>query len=134
MRTHADFQSWYWEEFHRVSRFHPETQVFGNEWSGGYHKGSVHPLAPSCLDFQCWYGAEFIRRGIGLYFDNTFPKQGKDPLTTEAYRMPNGRLQASAKTMLRRLGSAMISANGCCSKETAKLWCCFARGTRKRKT
>ena len=94
--THADFQSWYWEEFHNVSRFHPETQVFGNEWSGGYHKGNVHSLAPSYLDFQCWYGAEFIRRGIGLYFDNTFPKQGTDPLTTAAYRLPDGRLQASA--------------------------------------
>ena len=94
--THADFQSWYWEEFHSVSRHHPETQVFGNEWSGGYRKGSVHPLAPSYLDFQCWYGAEFIRRGIGLYFDNTYPKQAHDPLTTAAYRRPDGRIQASA--------------------------------------
>jgi hypothetical protein len=56
----------------------------------------MHPLTPSYLDFQCWYGAEFIRRGIGLYFDNTYPKQAKDPLTTAAYRTPDGRIQASA--------------------------------------
>ncbi|MBS3764647.1 MAG: hypothetical protein KGZ25_15215, partial [Planctomycetes bacterium] len=91
-----DFLNVYWEEFHGVSRNHPETQVFKNEWSGRYGYGGVHPLAPSYLDFQCWYGAEFIRRGIGLYFDNTFPKQGKDPVTTNAYRLPNGSIQASA--------------------------------------
>ena len=86
----------YWEEFHNVSRFHPETQVFGNEWSGGYGKGSVHPLTESYLDFQCWYGAEFIRRGVGLYFDNVFPKRTYDTLTTQAYRNDAGFLQPSA--------------------------------------
>ena len=89
-------QNVYWEEFHRVSRFHPETQVFGNEWSGSYGKGSVHSLAPSYLDFQCWYGAEFLRRGVGLYFDNTFPKRAYDTVTTNAYRLPNGVVQPSA--------------------------------------
>ncbi|MFP4028256.1 MAG: glycoside hydrolase domain-containing protein [Candidatus Brocadiia bacterium] len=86
----------YWEEFHRVSRFHPETQVFGNEWSGGYGKGNMHSLTPSYLNFQCWYGAEFLRRGVGLYFDNTFPKRAYDPVTTSAYRLPNGDIQPSA--------------------------------------
>jgi hypothetical protein len=89
-------QNVYWEEFHRVSRFHPETDVFGHEWSGRYGKGSVHSLAPSYLDFQCWYGAEFIRRGVGLYFDNTFPKRAYDPVTTNAYRLPDGSIQPSA--------------------------------------
>ncbi len=91
-----DYYNVYWEEFHSVSANHIETKVFGNEWSGGYWIGGMHSLAPSYLDFQCWYGAEFIRRGIGLYFDNTCPKRAYDPLTTEAYRLPNGQLQPSA--------------------------------------
>lgn len=91
-----DYLNVYWEEFHNVSRNHPETQIFGNEWSGGFGVGGMHPLTDSYLDFQCWYGAQFIRRGIGLYFDNTFPKQGRDPLTTEAYVNDAGFLQPSA--------------------------------------
>jgi hypothetical protein len=92
----GDYLNMYWEEFHRVSRTHPETEVFGNEWSGGYGKGSMHTLAPSYLDFQCWYGAEYLRRGIGLYFDNVFPKRTGDVETTAAYRMPGGVIQPSA--------------------------------------
>jgi len=95
-RIGHDYFNAYWEEFHGVSVHHPETQVFGNEWSGGYWKGGVHPLAPSYLDFQCWYGAEFVRRGVGLYFDNVNPKKAHDPVTTEAYRLPNGDIQPSA--------------------------------------
>lgn len=91
-----DYLNMYWEEFHRVSRTHPETTVFGNEWSGGYGKGSMHTLAPSYIDFQCWYGAEYLRRGIGLYFDNTFPKRTGDVDTTAAYRRPGGVIQPSA--------------------------------------
>ena len=91
-----DYLNMYWEEFHRISRTHPETGVFGNEWSGGYGKGSMHALAPSYIDFQCWYGAEYLRRGIGLYFDNVFPKRTGDVETTGAYRLPNGAVQPSA--------------------------------------
>ncbi|MFP4058439.1 MAG: glycoside hydrolase domain-containing protein [Candidatus Brocadiia bacterium] len=91
-----DYYNVYWEEFHSVSRHHIETQVFGNEWSGGWGIGGCHALAPSYLDFQCWYAAEFIRRGIGLYFDNTFPKRAYDPVTTAAYRLPSGDIQPSA--------------------------------------
>ena len=37
-----------------------------------------------------------MKRGVGLYFDNAFPKRGLDPLTTSAYRLPDGRVQPSA--------------------------------------
>ena len=102
VRHQPDFYSVYWEEFKNVSRNHPETQVFGNEWSGRYRIGGIASLAPSYLDFQAWYGAEFIRRGIGLYWDNTFPRQAHDPITTDAYRLPNGRIRASANMWRRR--------------------------------
>jgi hypothetical protein len=86
----------YWEEFHSTEPTHEEVETFQNEWSGAYGYGSVGGLAPSHRDFAVYYGAEFIKRGIGLYFDNAFPKRAYDPLTSSAYRRPDGTLQPSA--------------------------------------
>jgi len=96
MANRPDYQSVYWEEFHSTSWHHPETKIFQNEWSGNFGYGSTGGLAPSYQAFACWWGAQFLRRGLGLYFDNAFPKRAYDPLTTSAYRMPNGRIQPSA--------------------------------------
>jgi hypothetical protein len=75
----------YWEECVRVSFTHPETKTFGWEWTGGQ---SWSPnFTRSYQDFACWYGAEFLRRGVGLYFDNTFPEPAVDPRTSTAYRL-----------------------------------------------
>ena len=95
-RVGHNYFSVYWEEFHRTLSYHPEVPVFKEEWSGNY-SGTVHHCYPeSYLDFACYYAAQFIRRGIGTYFDNTFPKRAYDPVTTAAYRLPNGQMQPSA--------------------------------------
>ncbi len=93
-----EYTNAYWEEFHTTSTLHPETRTFGREWSGkyGFGYGDTGGLVPSYQDFAVWWGAEFIRRGIGLYFDNAFPKQHHDPLTSAAYYLPNGEIQPSA--------------------------------------
>ncbi len=96
MANRPDYQSVYWEEFHSTSWHHKETPIFQNEWSGNYGYGSTGGLVRSYQDFACWYGAQFLRRGLGLYFDNAFPKRAYDPLTTNAYVMDNGRIQPSA--------------------------------------
>ena len=88
-RGASGFLTVYWEEYHATHGFHPEDEVFGDEWGR-------HNYPDTYLDFAVWCGAEFIRRGMGLYFDNTFPKRGTDPVTTTAYRLPNGRIQPSA--------------------------------------
>ena len=88
-RGAEDFLTAYWEEFHATHAYHPEDRVFGDEWSS-------HAYPPSYLDFALWCGAEFVRRGIGLYFDNTFPKPTHDTVSTAAYELPNGRIQPSA--------------------------------------
>ncbi len=88
----------YWEEFHSTSGAHPERQVFRHEWGGK----STRPIVESYRDFAVWWGAEFVRRGMGLYFDNSFPMQAFDPLTTSAYRLPNGQIQPSAGIWARR--------------------------------
>lgn len=107
----------YFEEFHTNSQAHPESEVFQSEWSGDWYHPLVHGptseaevqagigvagIVPSYRDFACYYGAEWIKRGIGLYFDNAFPTAAFDPLTTAAYRLPDGRIQPSAGMWARR--------------------------------
>ncbi len=90
----------YWEEFVKVSPDHPEMETFGWEWTGG--NGNTPNSTASYRDFACWYGAEFLRRGIGLYFDNTFMEPAFDPMTTTAYRQPDGHVQPTAGIWARR--------------------------------
>lgn len=98
----GQFFNVYWDEFHSTSFTHPETRVYQNEWSGNFGYGSVGALVPSYQDFAAWAGAHFISRGIGLYFDNAFPKRAYDPLTSTAYRLPNGQIQPSASMWAHR--------------------------------
>ena len=92
----------YWDEFHSTHHLHEEVETFKNEWSGTYGYGPIGHLVRSHQDFAVWYGAELVKRGIGLYFDNAFPKRGYDPLTTSAYRLPNGNIQPSASMWAHR--------------------------------
>jgi hypothetical protein len=111
------YQNVYWEEHYSKSRFHPAVCVFKDEWDAGYGRAGFFVMpaydrppeypartggADSYLDFQCWYGAEFIRRGIGLYFDNTFPKISYNPVTTPAYRHEDGTIHPSAEIWWQR--------------------------------
>lgn len=68
---------------------------WGAEWLRHWRIRSIN-LTRSYRDFAAWYGAEWLRRGIGLYFDNTFPHYITDPLVSDAYFLPNGRVQPSA--------------------------------------
>ena len=86
----------YWEEFHSTNPLHEEVKTFGGEWSGRPDFGGTGALVSSYRDFAVWYGALFVRNGVGLYFDNSFPKRAYDPLTSSAYRLPNGDIQPSA--------------------------------------
>lgn len=92
----GSYYSVYWDEFHSTDWTHEEVKTFQNEWSGNFGYGSVGGEVPSHRDFAAWYAAEFIKRGLGLYFDNAFPKRAYDTLTTAAYRLPNGEIQPSA--------------------------------------
>jgi len=92
----------YWEEFVAVCRSHRELKTFGWEWTGGQGKGIRPNISRSYQDFACWFGAEFLRRGIGLYFDNTFMELAYDPVTTSAYYWDNDNVQPSAGIWARR--------------------------------
>jgi len=116
-RPGQKYYKMYFEEFHTTAQVHPESKVFQCEWSGGWHAPlldhateeghkmwgiGVSGIAASHRDFACWYGAEWIRRGVGLYFDNAFPTRAYDTLTTTAYKLPNGQVQPSAGMWARR--------------------------------
>lgn len=79
----------YWDEYHGDSRSHPEVQTFAGEFSG-------NNMCTSRRDFRVYHAAEFAKRGIGLYFDNTFPHASRDMLTSDAYEIPGIGIQPSA--------------------------------------
>jgi hypothetical protein len=105
------YYTMYFDEFHTTAQAHGETHVFQSEWSGNWSERLLdHPTVPdhkmsgigvagivsSHRDFACYYAAEWVKRGIGCYFDNAFPTRAYDLLTTNAYVLPNGRVQPSA--------------------------------------
>jgi hypothetical protein len=103
----GDYYTVYWEE-HVLDGFHEEVKTFHDEWSGAW-SGPL-PVGERCAevwirsynDFATWYGAEFVKRGIGLYFDNTFLCGRTDLVTTDAYRLPDGALQPTAGIWMHR--------------------------------
>ena len=112
------YLSVYFEEFHSTNLYHDEVATFQAEWTGGWNKQDL-PRQPknaeavesrirsdvnaaSYRDFAVWYGAEWLRRGVGLYFDNTFPRRSNDLITSNAYRLPDGTIQPSAGMWARR--------------------------------
>ncbi len=97
----------YFEE-NRPHRRTEEWQVFMDEWSGnvfprfaGENPRSMS--APSYHDFAVYYAHEWLRRGIGLYFDNIFPCEVYTPRNSDAYVDPRtGRLRKATETWARR--------------------------------
>jgi len=116
-RPGQKYYKMYFEEFHTTAQVHPESHVFQSEWTGGWHgKLLDHPtveghkmwgigtggIVASYRDYACWYAAQWVKRGIGIYFDNAFPLRSYDTLTTSAYRLPDGQVQPSAGMWARR--------------------------------
>lgn len=108
----------YFDEFHSTNVYHDEVPTFEAEWTGGWNHqnrpdkpekpGAINgrirtdSITDSYRDFATWYAAEWLRRGFGLYFDNSMPRRSGDLLTTSAYRLPTGRIQPSAGMWARR--------------------------------
>lgn len=103
------FFSVYYDEFHStLVKGGEEAPAFYTEWTGDPLSESYFsdpppvrismgtgPLVQSYRDFACWYAREWLERGFGIYFDNSFPKRAYDPVTTNAYEW-NGEIIPSA--------------------------------------
>ena len=83
------YNSVYWDEYGMDYRQHPEVGVFYGEWANNI-------MAQSRRNFRCFHAAETVKRGVGLYFDNSWPKGTKDLLTSDAYEIPGLGIQCSA--------------------------------------
>lgn len=63
----------------------PEWQIFQDEWSGREFDrfqggwGNYGVMAPSYHDFAVYYQNEYLRRGVSIYYDNSFPRQETNP-------------------------------------------------------
>lgn len=79
----------YWDEYMQDSRIHPEVQTFWGEWA---QNGMVR----SRQDFRAYWGAEFVKRDFGLYFDNAFPRKTRDIETSDAYEIPGFGIQPAS--------------------------------------
>jgi hypothetical protein len=91
----------------------PEYAIFQDEWDS---QGDAHartPLdrvsadsgyctlgrsvdvtyGPSYRDFGCWFANEWLKRGVSLYWDNTYPRLAVNPRTSDAYLAEDGEIQ-----------------------------------------
>ncbi len=92
----------------------PEWHVYKDEWSRDllsprrqwptveiFREGlAVNPayrssFGPSYRDYGAWYMNEWNKRGIGVYWDNTYLTPRTNPLTSGAYRTEDGNIQPS---------------------------------------
>jgi len=102
----------YQEEMY-ASSSRPEYAVFQDEWDGdldahprvspdfaalaqGYRalgKPVAVTFGPSYRDFGCWFADQWLRRGVSLYWDNTYPHLATNPQTSDAYLAEDGQVQ-----------------------------------------
>ncbi len=111
-------KSVYFEE-HWTDPGHSDVDMFGNEWAARRYLGywpirdkdrvvydspyavemgltgkfinGVYP--ESLVDYSVYYGNEYLKRGIGLYFDNTYPHISMNPSVSDAYITDEGKIQ-----------------------------------------
>lgn len=117
----------YYDEFRATTTFCPEHPTYRCEWDvdntmlgeiQNFHErygtkitkpahwkwyfGSG-TMVPSYTDFACYFGAEWLKRSIGLYFDNAFVKTpARNPHMTEAFYREDGQIQPSTQFWAKR--------------------------------
>lgn len=65
------------------NRFQPDLPFY--QYTGAF--------IPSRENFSIYYANEWMKRGVGLYFDNTFPKRSYHPRFSNAQRRSDGAMQ-----------------------------------------
>jgi len=102
-----------YQEEMSASAARPDYAVFQDEWNASPHEyGRVWldaqvidqgyaalgkpvevTFGPSYRDFGCWFAHEWLRRGVSLYWDNTYPHLSTNFRTTDAYLAEDGQIQ-----------------------------------------
>ncbi|MCM8803736.1 MAG: DUF6067 family protein [Candidatus Omnitrophica bacterium] len=88
---HIFQDEWDLEEYSPTSRHHiDKIKTFDDK----YKVVRVEPVK-SFLDWTTYYVNEKLKRGIGNYIDNYFPKPNYDPIVSDAYYREDGKIQPS---------------------------------------
>ena len=87
-------------EIHGVDTTIPEHRVFQDEWDpdenfSRFRRNGSGLLVRSYQDFAVYYANEWFKRGVGVYFDNCYPKRTHNPRFSSAYYGENDRLRYS---------------------------------------
>ncbi len=100
----------YFEEY-GIDQFIPEFSVYQDEWgavdftqrkwlkaeditSDAAAANSIKIIpVKSYQDYALYYATKYFERGIGLYFDNVYPKSNFDRHSSQAYTRPDGQVQ-----------------------------------------
>jgi len=98
---------------YEFGRVHPEFHVFQDEWDLKQYRNrncisrvrtradrhdvvTVDPVR-SYTDFTVYWCNEQMKRGMGQYLDNNFPHTNFDPLVSDAYVRPDGKVQGAGR-------------------------------------
>ncbi len=109
-RRFLNFASETYFEEHASDVTTEEWEVYQDEWRAKWPwpkrdkiAGEMQPVnnygrgqqnfPASYRDFCLYYANEWMKRGVGLYFDNTMPYTAYNPTTSEAYLDSEGRVQ-----------------------------------------
>ena len=126
----------YFEEY-GIDQFSPEFRVFQDEWgsyeftqrkwmdwkditttSAAANSVKIIPVK-SYQDYALWYGREWMKRGVGLYFDNVYPKNIFNRHNSLAYTRKDGQTQpCSAIWTMREYHKRMWVMSRMLQKET----------------
>ncbi|HPD15710.1 MAG TPA: DUF6067 family protein [Planctomycetota bacterium] len=73
----------------------PLTQPDESIFRGGRNTGPAATVnfCRSYQDFGCYVANEWLKRGMSLYWDNTYPRSSMNPLTSAAYVTEDGTIQ-----------------------------------------
>ncbi len=115
MAQRGDQPTMLYLEEHAQDQTTPEWNTFQDEWglvqftprkwleisdlnTPGLRSAAGIGITPvkSYQDFVMWQCREWLRRGIGLYCDNTFPRSSTDLVNSSAYVRPDGSVQPSS--------------------------------------
>lgn len=116
----------YYDEFRGLTTFCPEHPIYRCAWDvrsimqgevQDFHKrwgmqitSPLHfkwafgagTMVPSYRDFSCYFGAKWLERSSGLYFDNAFAIPSRNPWMTSAFWREDGKVQPSTQIWDRR--------------------------------
>ena len=110
-RLPKDYPTFTYFEEMRASPIRPEWQTFQDEWGvipftarqwptedvmrHGFNASPNVAISfqPSYQDYGLYYANEWLKRGVGLYWDNTYPQPAYKPFNTAAYTTDDGATQ-----------------------------------------